>query len=136
MREDRVSFDSMDRRRARLAIVWLALFVPVCCAYLLAILRWVPPHFADIYDDLGADLPSLTRWAIAISGAWPLVVLGGIALEIWIVRLGKLARREPVRLQIRASFLTAGASLLLLTFTVSMALAFWLPFMGMCGTLG
>ncbi|MEM1445520.1 MAG: type II secretion system F family protein [Planctomycetota bacterium] len=96
--------------RLRIAL-WRAVAYPmtVLAMLLLVILGWavwIAPHFDEIYQDFGTELPALTRWAIDAAG-WVVpvvcvvvVALVGVPLVWWLadrLRLGVSLRERWLR---------------------------------------
>lgn len=68
------------RNQVRSALTYPAAILTVAAAVVFLILWKVIPVFRLVFEDLGGDLPFLTRLVVGVSefiGAWALVLLGG-----------------------------------------------------------
>ncbi|MDX6555459.1 MAG: type pilus assembly protein PilC [Miltoncostaeaceae bacterium] len=76
--------DDHLRRTVRSAMVYPSLIGVFAVAVLVGMVVFLIPTFADIYSDLGGELPALTQFMISLSdamrGYWYAFVLGPIAL--------------------------------------------------------
>ena len=87
--------DYLDRSRALRASVVNALIYPsiIIAAVIIALailLIYVVPQFVPIFQDMGAELPLITRFVLAVSnflqGFWWLLLAGAIAAALWFRR--------------------------------------------------
>ncbi len=78
--------DDNLRRTVRSAMVYPILIGVFAVAVLIGMVMFIIPIFAEMFDDLGGELPSLTRFMIAVSDAmrsfWYLLLLAPIGLVI------------------------------------------------------
>jgi type IV pilus assembly protein PilC len=81
---DQLESQESLRRQVRSAMVYPATVVVFALAVMLALVTFIVPVFAGIFEDQGADLPTLTRLTVGASdslrGYWWVWVFGTIAL--------------------------------------------------------
>lgn len=86
-------FVVLERSRAELRRrVWASLAYPaVLMAALLALFAfvalWIVPQFRKMFEDFGAELPTITRWVLIVSqyGVWCLLGTIGAVLAVWLI---------------------------------------------------
>ncbi len=78
------------RKKLLVSLVYPALLVSVVTVMLIFLITYVVPKFADLFNNLGADLPAITVFMLSVGlkaqkYGW-LVVLGGVAAVILLLR--------------------------------------------------
>lgn len=77
------------RKKLKASLIYPALLVTMVVVMMIFLVTFVVPRFADLYSQLGADLPDVTRWMLAFGvdvQQYSLVILGGATasvLGIW-----------------------------------------------------
>lgn len=98
----------LEALRGRLvsAAVYPALLVAVSGLVILFLMGYVVPRFSHIYEDMGGNLPLLSRlllhWGLAVEKYWPVLVGLAVALVLGAVNGGgRTAARRLLRLMWR-----------------------------------
>ena len=87
------------RRRVVAGLAYPALLLAALLVLFSFVALWIVPQFRKIFEDFGAELPSLTRWVLAVSqyGVWCLLGAIGGVLAVWLI-LRLVAPAAAVRL--------------------------------------
>lgn len=87
----------LEKLRGRLvsAAIYPALLVAVGGLVILFLMGYVVPRFSHIYEDMGGNLPLLSRlllqWGLAVENYWPLLL--GLAAALTMVAMQSSVRR-------------------------------------------
>lgn len=106
--------DDNLRRTVRSAMVYPSLIAVFAVGVLIAMVLFIIPIFADMYDDLGGDLPIMTRFMIGVSdamrGFWYLFlivpIVGVILFKRW--KDSHRGRRQWDRIKLNMPFRIGG----------------------------
>jgi type IV pilus assembly protein PilC len=97
---DQLESEESLRRQVRSAMVYPAAVISFALVVMFALIAFIVPVFAKIFKDQGAELPSLTRFTVALSDVlrgYPWAFIGGVALIV--ILFGRWKRTETGREQ-------------------------------------
>jgi type IV pilus assembly protein PilC len=83
---DQLEKEDALRRQVRSAMVYPAVVISFAMTVMLALVAFIVPVFAKIFDDFGGELPTLTKFTVGLSGfitgRWYLCIAFTIAV-VW-----------------------------------------------------
>lgn len=82
------------RRKIIGALTYPAAVMVITIAIVTALLLLVVPRFADIYDSLGSELPSVTKAVVAMSSHAPVLLVGLLVVVAGLVFMLRVSRRN------------------------------------------
>jgi type IV pilus assembly protein PilC len=89
---DQLESEEALRRQVRSAMVYPAAVISFALVVMFALITFIVPVFAKIFQDQNAELPALTRFTVGLSDimrGYPWAIFGGIALIVIAVRRWK-----------------------------------------------
>ncbi len=107
---DQLEADDRLRRKVRSAMVYPAVVLSFAVVVLLALIAFIVPVFADIFEEFDAELPTITKFTMAVSSGlttyWYVWLLGFagtvVAFQKW--RKSSWGRPQWDRLRMRIPF--------------------------------
>jgi type IV pilus assembly protein PilC len=89
---DQLESEDKLRRQVRSAMVYPAAVISFALVVMFALVAFIVPVFAKIFEEQDAQLPTLTKFTVGLSGilrGYPWALFGGLALIVFLVRRWK-----------------------------------------------
>ncbi|HEU4656142.1 MAG TPA: type II secretion system F family protein [Capillimicrobium sp.] len=104
---DQLESEESLKRQVRSAMVYPAAVISFALVVMFALVAFIVPVFAKIFEEQDAELPTLTKFTVGVSDAlrgYPWAIVGGVVLVVLLVRRWKRSetgREQWDRLRLR-----------------------------------